>query len=158
MKAGPLSLLPAALAILALAGCKDPEPPPALDSTPESATLALLEAQTEENQVAAPWAQLFTSTTDDSRVELLEAIDAIPVIESAQVTHIDLDPDGLEAYVDLEALLPGGGMATFSARLRAESEAQWRIIWFQGPALEWPIHRAKGEGLTQSAPPGSPTR
>jgi len=143
--------------VLALAGCKEPTPP-AVNSSPETTALALLDAYAEDDQVAAPWDQLFGGLTEDSKVELLEAIDAIPTIESAQVTHVDLDPEGLEAYVDLEALLPGGGMATFSARLRAESEAQWRIIWFQGPALEWPIHRAKGDGLSQSAPPGSPTR
>ena len=148
----------AALATLALAGCKE-SVPVAVDSSPETAALALLDAQTEDDHVAAPWDQLFDgSAADDSKVALLEAIDAIPTIESAQVTHVDLDPEGLEAYVDLEASLPGGGMATFSARLRAESEARWRVTWFQGPDLEWPIHRAKGDGLSQSAPPRSPTR
>lgn len=150
-------LLPTALALLLVAGC-DEAVPPAFDSSPELAALALFDLRVGDDGVAAPWSRLFEGATDGSNVELLEALEAIPPIEAAQVTRVELDGEAREAYVDIDARLPGGGTATFSARLRAPTEGAWRIVWFQGPEMEWPKHAAKGDGLSQSAPPDSPTR
>ena len=83
---------------------------------------------------------------------------ACTATEEVEVVNLELSEDGTEAFVDLEARIEGEGSAGFSARLRSDGEAAWRVVWFHGPGLEWPVHAARGDGLSQSAPPGSPTR
>jgi hypothetical protein len=143
--------------LMTLTGCDDPTPV-AVDSSPEVAALALLEARVVDDRIADPWNVLFDEVSDASTIDLLEAIEALPTVVASRVTRVDLDLEGREAFVDMDGELPGGGSATFSVRLRCDPEARWRIVWFQGPALEWPLHTAKGDGLSQSAPPGPPTR
>ena len=62
--------------------------------------------------------------------------------------------DRLRAAVDLVASLPGGGSADYSVQL-TERDGSWKIVWFNGPGVDWPERRpARGEGLSSSPAPG----
>jgi len=90
----------------------------------------------------------------DDRAALLDALAALTPVEDPRIVEV-VQPAGPEdAFVDLAAGLPGGGIAHFSVRLRSVEPGSWRVSWFRGPGVEWPPSRAgRGQGLSSSAPP-----
>lgn len=92
----------------------------------------------------------------DRRGVLLDALAALAPVEDPRVVEV-VQPAGPEdAFVDLAAGLPGGGIAHFNVRLRSVEPGSWRVSWFRGPGVEWPPSRAgQGQGLSSSAPPES---
>jgi hypothetical protein len=144
--------------LLLLAACGGSDESAPVDATPEGAARALLAARTTEDGIAEPWDTLFDPPNEGSTTDLLQALEALPATEEVRILTVELSDDGNEAFVDMEARIEGEGTAGFSARLRAREPSRWRVIWFHGPGLEWPVHAARGDGLSQSAPPGGPTR
>lgn len=94
--------------------------------------------------------------SDAQRAALLDALSALADVASLRVVDVVRLADPDDAFADLAALLPGGGSAHFTVRLRKRMEEPdpWRITWFQGPGVEWPAAGSgRGDGLSTSAPP-----
>lgn len=91
---------------------------------------------------------------DGGRATLLDALAALTPAEDPQIVEV-VQPAGPEdAFVDLAAGLPGGGVAHFNVRLRSVGPGSWRASWFRGPGVEWPPSSVlPGQGLSSSAPP-----
>jgi hypothetical protein len=154
-----LSAAAAVIALLALTACSDGEPPG--PPGPEQRALQLFEPSLREEPVAAEVALLFGAELDGAaRAALFDALAALPdspVIEAVASEEMEvLD----RMVVDIKAGLPAGGSAKYSVQLEQTDGGGWRILWFQGPGVEWPGQgRTRGDGLTTSAPPtgnGSP--
>lgn len=91
---------------------------------------------------------------EEARAVLLDALEGLPPREELRVVEITRAAGPDDAFVDLEARLPGGGEARFSVRLRAVEPGSWRVRWFGGPGTEWPPTRGSNrDGLSTSAPP-----
>jgi hypothetical protein len=88
------------------------------------------------------------------RAALLDALAALTPAEEPRIVEV-VQPAGPEdAFVDLAAGLPGGGVAHFNVRLRLVEPGSWRVSWFRGPGVEWPPSATgTGQGLSSSAPP-----
>jgi len=146
--------LAAVVMLLTLTACGDEEPyGPA---GPEKTALQLFElvqaGQPDEEMISA----LFGAGLEGrNRSALLETLAAIPAPRAAVELVGSERLEGLDrVVVDLRAELPAGGMASYSVQLEPASPGEWKILWFQGPGLEWPRReRPHGEGLTTSAPP-----
>ena len=64
-----------------------------------------------------------------------------------------VQPVDEDAYADIVAEMEGGSEARFSVRLRPVDSESWRVIWFQGPGVEWPPPtRRNGDSLSTSMP------
>ena len=93
----------------------------------------------------------------DDRAALLDALELLAAVEDLRVVSVQTPAGPGDAFVDLDATLPGGGLARYTVRLRTSEEDSWRVTWFQGPGVEWPPPpRVRGDGLSSSAPPDSP--
>jgi len=92
----------------------------------------------------------------DQRAALLDALSTLADVASLRIVDVDLPAGPDDAFADLAGLLPGGGSARFTVRLRKRTEGPdpWRVTWFQGPGVEWPVAESgRGDGLSTSAPP-----
>ena len=95
----------------------------------------------------------------EERAALLDALSTLVDATSVRIVDVDQPAGPDDAFADLAALLPGGGSAHFTVRLRKRSEGPdpWRVTWFQGPGVEWPAAGSgRGSGLSTSAPPEQP--
>ena len=93
------------------------------------------------------------------RAALLDALSTMADVASLRIVNVDRPAGPDDAFADLVALLPGGGSAHFTVRLRKRREGPdpWRVTWFQGPGVEWPAAGSgRGNGLSTSAPPEKP--
>ena len=92
----------------------------------------------------------------EQRAALLDALSTLAHVASLRIVDVDQPADPDDAFADLAALLPGGGSARFTVRLRKcmEEPDPWRVTWFQGPGVEWPATGSgRGNGLSTSARP-----
>jgi hypothetical protein len=125
---------------------------------PGAAALRLFEVARVDEPTDEQLRATFVSVPrEDARAVLLDALAALARPEELVIVDI-LRPAGAEddAFVDLAAPLPGGGVAHFNVRLRTAEPGSWRVSWFGGPGVEWPPSPARrGDGLTSSAPPGT---
>jgi hypothetical protein len=91
---------------------------------------------------------------EGGRATLLDALAALTAEEDPQIVEVVQPESPEDAFVDLAAGLPGGGVAHFNVRLRSVEPGSWRVSWFRGPGVEWPPSPAlRGQGLSSSAPP-----
>jgi len=125
---------------------------------PGATALELFELSRE----ADPRGEMLEATFDapppaDDRAELLDALELLAAVDELSVVDVQTPAGPRDAFVDLDATLPGGGLAHYTVRLRASPDDTWRVSWFQGPGVEWPPpRRGRGDGLSSSAPPESP--
>ena len=92
----------------------------------------------------------------DQRAALLDSLSTLADVLSLRIVDVDLPAGPDDAFADLAGLLPGGGSARFTVRLRKRTEGPdpWRVTWFQGPGVEWSVAESgRGDGLSTSAPP-----
>jgi hypothetical protein len=145
----------APLALLAtLAACGGPDDRRGKDD-PGLAALRLFElARVEEPTDPQLRGALDRVPGENGRAALLDALAGLTPAEDPRVIEV-VQPAGPEdAFVDLAAGLPGGGIAHFNLRLRLVAPGSWRVSWFRGPGVEWPPAVAgAGQGLSSSAPP-----
>ncbi len=95
----------------------------------------------------------------EQRAALLDALSTLVDVVSLRIVDVDQPAGPDDAFADLAGLLPGGGSAHFTVRLRkrAEGPDPWRVTWFQGLGIEWPaVGSERGNGLSTSAPPKKP--
>ncbi len=95
----------------------------------------------------------------EQRAALLDALSTLADVASLRIVDVDQPAGPDDAFADLAALLPGGGSAHFTVRLRKRTEGPdpWRVTWFQGPGVEWrAAGSGGGSGLSTSAPPEKP--
>jgi hypothetical protein len=143
----------ATLVLMMLTSCGEREP--ADSGGPGQTALQLFELARSEQPSDDMIVTLFGAGLDErQRTALLEALSDLPI-------PLTVEPVGIEALqeldrvvVDLTAGLPAGGLAHYSLQLEPAAQGEWRILWFQGPGVEWPRReRPGGEGLTTSALP-----
>lgn len=137
----------------AASGCREKLPAPA--AGPADVALELFElAALDEPTVEQLDRRFGTSMDDQLRAALYDSIAALRPAQEPEVTRVtELDGLGRSA-VDLSAGLPGGGRARYQLQLVGPLDGSWRVLWFQGPGVEWPPpRRPDGEGLTTSPPP-----
>jgi len=145
-------------ALLLVAGCAACGRGADGETGPAAAALALFTL----SRGADPQGQMLETTFDapppaDDRAALLDALELLAAVEEPRVVDVQTPAGPQDAFVDLDAALPGGGLAHYTVRLRASAEDSWRVSWFQGPGVEWPPpRRMRGDGLSSSAPPESP--
>ena len=153
MKRAVYAASTAAFVLLMLTACGDEEPsgPPG----PEETALQLFELAQSEQPADELIATLFGAGLEGrKRTALLESLSALSAPSAVEAVGSER-LEGLDrVVVDLEAGLPAGGMAGYSVQLEPTAQGEWRILWFQGPGVEWPRReRPRSEGLTTSAPP-----
>jgi hypothetical protein len=126
------------------------------DTDPAAAALRLFELAPADEPTDEQLRALFEpAPDDDGRAALLDALGALGTT-TPRVVEVVQPAGPADAFVDLAARLPSGGEARFSVRLRAAEPGSWRVIWFQGPGVEWPPRSTRrGDGLSSSAPPGT---
>jgi hypothetical protein len=148
-RAGALVVL-----LASLAACGGPDDERGVDD-PGLAALRLFElARIDEPTDDQLRVALDPVPVEDGRAALLDALAALTLAEDLYIVEV-VQPAGPEdAFVDLAAELPGGGVAHFNVRLRWVEPGSWRVSWFRGPGVEWPPSPAgPGQGLSSSAPP-----
>jgi hypothetical protein len=151
------AIRPAALALLLpLAACGG------ADDTPQGPAATAALGLFELARIDEPSDELLSETFDpapgrDGRAALLDALGGLATAIEPQVVAV-LQPEGpADAFVDLTAGLPGGGLARFNVRLHSPQPGSWRVSWFQGPGVAWPPRSApRGAGLSSSHPPETP--
>ncbi len=139
-----------------LAGCDAPAPPVAPEPTTEGRALELLELASSPEPDPARVETLF-GVVDDERehAALLDAIVRLRGATDVTVVETYTLEDLARTGFELEGALPGEGRARFSIQLDTSTQPG-TIVWFTGPGVEWPERRRRGDGLSTSAPPGTP--
>ena len=125
---------------------------------PAAAALELFELAREVDSQAERLETTFDALPPaDDRAALLDALELLGAVDVLRVVDVQLAAGPQDAFVDLDASLPGGGLAHYTVRLRASEVQGWRVTWFQGPGVEWPgSERRRSDGLSSSAPPAAP--
>jgi len=144
-------LVPTSILLIAVASCAAP---PRVGHGPGETALALFDLAQADEPTETELEILFEADRDlEARAALLDALSGLPPVASVEVVAIQ--PTGeLDAFTDLVGQLDGGGEARFSVRLRAGEPDSWKVVWFQGPGVEWPPRaRRRGDSLTSSMPP-----
>ena len=147
--------LAALLAVLAACGCGSRDGVARAD--PAAAALDLFELALVDEPTDEQLRDRFDPAPDhDDRAALLDALSALATVSDPRIVEVQRPAGPADAFVDLEAGLPGGGVARFTVRLRSTEPGGWRVSWFQAPGAEWPSSPAgSGSGLSSSAPPGT---
>ncbi len=147
--------LPAVLLLVLLAGCRGAAPPAEV-----APALALFGLAGPEDPGRAELAQVI----DDSLLEhdnpaLLDALDRLPQAAPPEILRVEPLPGLGRVAVDLRAALPGGASADYSVQTALRADGAWRVVWFQGPGVDWPGRPApRGAGPGSSAVPEGPPR
>ena len=144
------SWLPAVLLLASCAGSEIQEVP-----APGNLALELFEIAREEDPAPERLDALFELGHDDRlRAELGDALELLAVAVDPQIVRVEPMAGPGKTAVDLVAGLPGGGSADYSVQF-AEREGVWKIVWFDGPGVDWPTRsRGRDEGLSSSPAPG----
>jgi hypothetical protein len=143
----------AAVVLILVTACgHDEHPGP---SGPERTALRLFEPAFLERPDEQRLEALFGSGLDGrKRASLLDALAAMPLSPAVEAVGSEKLEDLDRVVVDIVTQLPAGGSARYSVQLGMTAGGGWRRLWFQGPGVEWPPPgRARGDGLTTSAPP-----
>jgi hypothetical protein len=90
---------------------------------------------------------------DRSKAALGDALAALAEIGDVRVLERSDLPPGDRIAIDLEADLPGGGIARLAAECRRGPDGLWRLACLGGPGVEWPRRSPIGEGVSISANP-----
>jgi hypothetical protein len=138
------------LGLAALAGCDSSAPDP---DDPGAVALRLFRLAGDEPPAPELESLFEPDALKRSPVSLLDALAALPAGAEARVRGVEQATGGRQAWADLSVELPGGGRADYTVQLRATEGRGWRIAWFQGPGVEWPVSDPGGAGLSTSAPP-----
>ncbi len=81
------------------------------------------------------------------------ALAALASVSSTAVAGIEPLVGMGKTAVDVDASLPGGGVARFAVQAAPRPDGTWRVVSFEGAGAAWPPARApRDEGLTTSAP------
>ena len=142
--------------LLLAAACGGPEPDPQNPASVAVHLFALAGREPAFEELAATFDAKTLEAWQGPLLDNLDALSRLGASEPPEVLGVDRVPGTPEAYVDLAAELPGRGRADCSVLLRSTGETGWRIVWFQGPGIEWPPRSRRDAGLTTSAPPGAP--
>ncbi len=141
--------------VVALASCGRGE-----DSDPGAVAMRLFELARIDEPTDEQLRRAFDPLPPaEQRAALLDALSTLVDVASLRIVDVDQPAGPDDAFADLAGLLPGGGSAHFTVRLRKRTEGPdpWRITWFQGPGIEWPAAGSeRGNGLSTSAPPKKP--
>jgi hypothetical protein len=145
-----LRIVPATLLLVA-ASCAGPH-----ESVhgPGPAAAALFELARGGEPADAELERRFEMRGDlDARAALLDALERLAVLRSVEIVAVE--PAGpTDAFADFVGRLEGGGEARYSVRVRAGEDGAWKVVWFQGPGVEWPQQPSPhGERLSTSMPP-----
>ena len=143
----------AILVLVMLTACG--EEGPIEPAGPEQTALQLFELARSEEPSDELIAALFGAGLDErERAALFEALDALSTASTVEAVGSEALEGLNRVAVDLLAGLPAGGTARYSVQLEPSAQGEWRILWFQGPGVEWPRRkRPRGTGLTTSALP-----
>jgi len=152
------AVLGAAVLVTALlgVGCGDAGAPPT-DPGPGDAALLLFDLA----RIAEPTGEELAAVIEPvpaggKRATLLDELSKLAGVTALHVVEVSQPAGPGDAFVDLEARLPEGGIARFSLRMRGSEPGGWRVAWFQGPGVSWPPGKSRpGESLSSSAPPGT---
>jgi hypothetical protein len=151
-----LMALASLLAVFAACGCGGRDG--VADAEPAASALGLFELALVGEPTDEQLRDTFHPAPDhDDRAALLDSLSALSTVADPRIVGVHQPAGPADAFVDIEAGLPGGGVARFTVRLRSTEPGTWRVSWFQAPGAEWPSSPAgSGTGLSSSAPPGTP--
>ncbi len=144
---------PALLVALGLtAGCAMERETPAVG--PDASALELFELAGLPDRPPERLEALFALGPDERlRAELGDALDRLAAARRPRVTLVETMVESGKTVVDLTAEFDGGASGEFSVQLQGADDV-WKIVWFQGPGVDWPRQpRRRGDGLTSSTPP-----
>jgi len=134
--------------LLAVACAGDPLAPP------ETAAQELFRLARDPDRSDAALQRLIGPERDPERLAALgDALDALARIERVEIVGVE-PLAGLErTAIDLRATLPGGGAATISVQVETRPGETPRLVWFQGPGVEWPPAARRAGPDTTTQPP-----
>ncbi len=142
-------------AFLLAAGCAcPPEGPPTIPPrSADDAALALFDLASRDGDL--PKETLFQVVDADAAggdgAALGDAIAALRSAGTPRVVTSEALPGQDRTVVTLEAGSPEGAVGRYSVQARPLADGTWRVVWFDGPGVEWPnLPVPKDSGLTTS--------
>ena len=125
-------------------GCQESTPPEAAAAL---ALFALAERRDPDRQELAD--VVLEELLAAGSAELLDSLEQLGRPRSLEIVRVVRMPELDRAAVDLQATLPGEGIAAYTVQTAEQPDGTWRVVWFQGPGVVWPhAPRRPGEGLS----------